>query len=137
MWVIGDALAAHEAATVLCNQQVILNADTAKVLVGLQQVKVEELLAVSFFLPKVDEVGDEVDTWFISYDEAWFQFASHAQAVGTKLFQVGARLLVETYVYLAQSFHIVYVHTHHMSQSVRQEHGVGTSTYGFFRVTLH
>ena len=31
----------------------------------------------------------------------------------------------------------MYVHTHHVSQSVRHEHGVSASLYGLFGVALH
>ena len=40
---VGDALLAQEAATVLGDEDVVLNADTAEVLIGLQLVEVQEL----------------------------------------------------------------------------------------------
>ena len=44
---IRNALLSQESATVLGNQHIVLDTDTAKVLVGLDFVEVQELLAVA------------------------------------------------------------------------------------------
>ena len=41
---IRNALFSEETAAILCNEDVVLNADTTEVLVGLQQVVVDEVL---------------------------------------------------------------------------------------------
>ena len=87
-------------------------------------------------LPVVDEGRNEVDTWFVGHHEVLLQAASHAEAVGAKL--VGwLHLVVETNVFLVERLHVMHVKTHHVSKSVRQEHGMCTSPYGFLGVALH
>ncbi len=88
-------------------------------------------------LPVVDERWDEIDAWLVGKNKTFLQLAAHTQTVGAELFEVRTRLLVEAHVDLSQSFHIVNVHTHHMSQSVRQEHSVSTGFHGLVRVALH
>ena len=100
-YVIGDALVTQEAAAVLGNQYVVFNADATKVLVGFQLVEAEKILAVTAGLPLVDEGRDEVDARLVGNHETFFQLTTHAQTVSTKLFQVGACLVVETYIDLA------------------------------------
>ena len=70
---------------------------------------------MAFLAPEVDEVGDEVDARLVSDDEALLQPSAHAQTVGAKLLEVGACLIVEAYVDLSQTLHIVHVHTHHVA----------------------
>ena len=134
---IGDALVAQEAAAVTGNEHVVLDADSTKVFVCFDFVETQELFAVTTGFPLVDECRDEVDAWLVGDDKALFQLATHAQAVGAKLFEVRTRLVVETDIDLAQSFHVVNIHSHHVAQSVRQEHGVGTGTNGLVGVALH
>ena len=131
------ALASNESATVLRNEHIVFNSYASKVLVGLKQVKVDELLAVAAGLPVVYKCRNEVDTRLVSHHEALLQTTSHAQTVGTKLFEVRSRLLVEAHVYLVQVLHVVNVHSHHVSKTVRQEHGVCSGAYSLFRVALH
>ena len=52
---IGDALGAKEAATILRDEDIVLDTDATEVLIGLQLVEVEEFLAMSAGLPVVDE----------------------------------------------------------------------------------
>ena len=134
---IGDALRAKESATLLRDENVILDADAAEVLIRLELVEVDELLAVSAGFPVVDERRDEIDAGLVGKHETFLQLAAHTQTVGAELFEVRACLLVEAHVYLSQSLHVVYIHTHHVSQTVRQEHRVGTSLHGLVRVALH
>ena len=134
---VGDALRTEEAAAVGSDEQVVLNTDASEVLVGVEKVEVEELLAVALRAPEVDEVGDEVDTWLVGDDEALLQPSAHAQAVGAELLKVRTRLLVEAHVNLPQAFHVVHVHTHHVAKSVRQEHRMRPCAYSFFSITLH
>ena len=63
--VVGDALRAEETATVLRDQDIILDADAAEVLIGLELVEVQELLAMSAGLPVVDEGWNEVDAGLV------------------------------------------------------------------------
>ena len=86
--------------------------------------------------PVVDEVGDEVDTRLVGDDEALLEAASHAEAVGAKLLEVGSCLLVKSHIDLVEGLHVVDVHTHHVAQSVGQEHGVGTLAHGLLGVAL-
>ena len=65
------------------------------------------------------------------------QPTTHTQTVGAKLLQVGARLVVESHVDLSQSLHVVYVHAHHVAQSVGQEHGVSALTHRLVNVAPH
>ena len=87
-------------------------------------------------LPFVDKGGNEVYAGLVGNDKSFLQAASHAQGVGAEL-RGGARLLVVAYVHLAQSFHVVHVHAHHVSQSVRQEEGVRSGGHGLAGVALH
>ena len=134
---VGNAFRTKETAAVLCDEDIVLNADTAKVLVSLKLIEIDELLAMSAGLPIVDEGRDEVDARFVGKHETFFELAAHTQTVRSKLFKIRTCLFVETYIDLSQSFHVVNVHTHHVSQSVRQEHGVCTSGNGCVGITLH
>ena len=98
---IRDALVAKEAATILRNQHVVLDADAAEVLVGLQQVEVQELLAMTLGTSLVDEGMNEIDAGLVSHHKALFQLSAHAQAVGAELLQIGTCLVVETHVNLS------------------------------------
>ena len=49
--VIGDEALAQEAATICCDQHIILDTDAAKVLVFFDLVKAEEILVDAFFAP--------------------------------------------------------------------------------------
>ena len=123
---IRDTLRSEESATLLRDEDIVLDADATEVLIGLQLVEIQEFLAMPAGLPVVDEGRNEIDTWLVGHHEAFFQLTTHTQTVGTKLFQIRTCLLVEAHVDLSETLHIVHVHTHHMSQSVRQEHRVGT-----------
>ena len=134
---VGNAFRTKETAAVLCDEDIVLNADTAKVLVSLKLIEIDELLTMSAGLPVVDEGRDEIDTWFVGEDEAFLESATHTETVCAKLFEVRARLLVESDIDLSQTFHVVDVHTHHVTQSVRQEHRVGTGSDGSVGIALH
>ena len=92
---------------------------------------------MAFLPPEVDKVGDEVDAWFVGDNESFLQASAHTQTVCPKLLQIRTCLLVEADIDLSETFHIVYVHTHHVSQSVRQEHRMGTGSYSLVGVALH
>ena len=68
---VGDAALAEETAAVLGDEQVVLNADSTEVLVGLQLLVVEELLAMSLGPPLVNEGRNEIDAWLIGNDKAF------------------------------------------------------------------
>ena len=131
------ALLAEEAAAVLGDEDVVLDADAAEVLILFDFVEAEELLAVAALAPVVDEGRDEVDARLVGDDEAFLQAAPHAQGVGTELVENGARLLVEAHVDLVEILHVVHVHAHHVAQSVRQEHGVGAGAHSLLGVAFH
>ena len=87
--------------------------------------------------PVVDEVGDEVDARLVGDDEAFLQTTTHAQAIRTKLVENRARFRVETHVDLVEIFHVVHVHSHHVTESVRQEKRVSTGSHGLLGVATH
>ena len=68
---VRDALVAQEATAVLGNQHVVLDADATKVLVGLQLVEVEEILAVAAGFPLVDEGRDESQRPLQGFPQQW------------------------------------------------------------------
>jgi hypothetical protein len=98
---VGDALGTEESAAVLGDQQVVLNTDATEILVGLEFVEIKELLTMSLFPPKVDKMGDEVDTGFVGQYKALFQFATHTQTISAELFKVRTRFVIEPYVDLS------------------------------------
>ena len=51
---------------------------------------------MSLGAPLVDELRNEIDTGLVGHHKAFLQTATHAQAVGAKLFEVRTRLFVET-----------------------------------------
>ena len=87
--------------------------------------------------PLVDECRNEVDARLVGNDESLLQPPPHAQTVRAELFEVGARLVVEADVGLPQALHVVNVHTHHVAQAVRQEHGVRPGLQGVVGIALH
>ena len=66
---VRDALGTEETAAVAGDEDIVLDAHTSEVLIGLQQVEVDELLAVSALFPVIDEGRDEVDARLIGNDE--------------------------------------------------------------------
>ena len=98
---VGDALCAQEAATILGNQYVVLYADAAKVTVCLDFVETQELFTVAALAPVVNEGRYKIDAWLVGNDKTLFQPAPHTQTVGAKLFEVGAGLVVKSDVYLS------------------------------------
>ena len=78
---------------------------------------------------------DEVDAWLVGHHESWLQTTSASQTVQSEL-RRWLHLIVEAHVVLSESLHVVYVHSHHVTESVWHEQGM-TSTYSLFRVTLH
>ena len=133
---VRNAFVTEETTTVGSNQHIVLDADTAKVLIGVDNVKIEEVLIDTFLAPEVDEVGDEVDTGFVGHHKTFFQATSEAQTCGTKL-TAGASFSIVTYVDLSKTFHIVHVHTHHVTQAVGQEESVSTCLNSIFCIALH
>ena len=55
--VVGYTLVAHEAASALHDEQVVLYAHAAEVLILLNLVEAEEVLAAALAAPQVDEMG--------------------------------------------------------------------------------
>ena len=135
--VVGDAVFADEATTVMGDEHVVFYAYATEVLVGFELVVTQEVFAMAFGAPFVDEGGNEVDAWFVGNDKAFFESAAHAQTVGAKLFEVRTGLLVKSYIHLVEILHVVHVHTHHVSQTMRQEHCMGTGTHSLLGVALH
>ena len=134
---IRDTALAEEAAAIGSNQDIIFDADAAEILIGLQLVEVKEVLTVSACFPIIDEGRDEIDARLVCYNKALLQSAPHAQTVRTELLQIRTGLLVETYVNLPETFHVVNIHAHHMSETVRQEHGMGSCADSLLCITLH
>ena len=66
-----------------------------------------------------------------------FQTASETQGVGAELVEARTGFLVKSHIGLPQTFHVVHVHTHHMSQSVGQEKRMCTVLHGLFGIALH
>lgn len=136
-WMIWDTLLAEEAAAVACDENVVLDTDSTEILVCLQLFIVDEVLVETLSAPFVDEGWDEVDSRFVCNNEAFFKSAAHAQAVCSELLQIRSCFIVKAHVGLSESLHVVYVHTHHVAQSVRQEHGVSASPYSLLRIAHH
>ena len=133
---VGDGVLAEDAAAVGGDEEVVFQTDAAEVLVGLQQVVVDELLVEAFGTPLVDEGGDEVDAGLVGEHPPGLYAAAAAQAVGAEL-GGGAHLVVEADVDLSEAFHVVYVHAHHVSEAVLQEHGVGAGFDGIGGIAFH
>ena len=76
--VVGNALFAQETATVGGDEHVVFDANAAKVLECFDFVEVQEFSIYAFLAPKVDEVGNEVDTRFVGNYVAHFEFAAKA-----------------------------------------------------------
>ena len=72
---VRNAIFAYEAATIIGDEQIVLNTDTTEVLIGLQLVEVDELLAVAAGFPVIDQCGNEVDTRLVGDDKAFLQTA--------------------------------------------------------------
>ena len=66
-----------------------------------------------------------------------FQPASETEGVGAELVETRTGFLVKSHVGLPQTFHVVHVHTHHVSQSVGQEKRMCAVLHGLFGVALH
>lgn len=122
--VVGDAVFADEATTVMGDEHVVFYAYATEVLVGFELVVTQEVFAMAFGAPFVNEGGNEVDAWFVGNDKAFFESAAHAQTVGAKLFEVRTGFFVKAHVDLVERFHVVYVHSHHVAQAVGKEHGM-------------
>ena len=130
------ALSAEEAAAILGDEQVVFYSDAAEVFVCLYFVVADEIGMQSLGLPVVNEVGDEIDAWFIGHHEILLESTAHAQAVGSELCG-GLCFFVEAHILLSEPLHVVYVHTHHVTQSVRQKECMSSSPYGLFGIALH
>ena len=90
----------------------------------------------AFAFPFIDQSRDEINARFVGHDPTFLQTASATQAVRTEL-RGRLHFVVEAHISLSQPFHVVYVHAHHVPQTVREEHGVRSVAYGFFRVAFH
>ena len=115
---VGNDVVAEEAATVFGDEDVVFQSDTAKILVGLHQFVVDEVLVQSLRTPIVDEVGNEIDARFIGHDKSFLQTLAAAQGIGAELC-AGLYLFVEADVVLSESFHIVNIETHHVAKTMR------------------
>lgn len=135
-WMIRYAVFAQESATIFGDEYIVLNSDTTEIFIGLNLVEVEEFCTVTGCLPVVDEGRDEVNSRLVGYHKTFLQTATHTQAVGTELLQIRAYLFVETNVNLVEVLHVVNIHSHHVAQTMRQEHGVCSSLYSLFCITL-
>ena len=70
-WMIRNAVFANESATIIGDEYIVFDADSTKVLVGLNLIKIEEFCTVTLCLPVIDKSRDEVYTWLISYNESF------------------------------------------------------------------
>ena len=134
---VGDPVLAEEAAAIFSDEHVVFNADAAEVLICFEFVEVYPFGAVARCAPVIDKRGDEVDAGFVGDHETGFEAAPHSEAIGAELVEDRSRLLVEAYINLAESLHVVDIEAHHVAESVRKEHGVCTGSYGLLRVAPH
>ena len=88
-------------------------------------------------LPVIDEGGDEVNAGFVGHHKALLQTTATTQIAGAKLVQIGAHLIIEAHVDLTEALHIVHIHTHHVTKTVNEEHGMSAVSQGIIRVALH
>ncbi len=134
--VVGDDVVSEYAGSVGGDEEVVLDADAAKVAVLVYDVKVEILGIGTLGFPLVDESGDEVDARLISDDESLLQAPAEAEAGGAEL---GRRLylVIKSDVLLSESFHIVYVHAEHVAESVGEEERVGAGCCCLLGIAAH
>ena len=115
VYVVGDSILAQETASLCCDEDVVLQTDASKVLVGLYLIKAEEFCTMSFALPVVDERRDKVDAWFVGNDKSLLQTASHAKTTCSELVEIWSYLIIKANIHLIKGLHVVYVHAHHMT----------------------
>ena len=127
---------ANEATTVFGYEYVVFYAYATKILVFLQFVEAQEVGTMLVGFPFVDKGRNKVYAWFIGNHKSFFQTASHSQAVCSKLFEVRTGFFIKTYVYLVKVLHIVNVHTHHVAESVWQEHSVCSVANSLFGIAF-
>ena len=71
---------AEDTVAVCGDEQVVFDADAAKILVSFQLVVIDELLELAFGLPHIDECRDEVDARLVGDHEARLQGLAAAQS---------------------------------------------------------
>lgn len=131
---LGDGFA-KDTATVCGDEDVVFDADSAKVLPLLEFVEVDVVLVGALSMPLIDEGRDEVAAGLIGDDKAGLEATTAAEAAETEL-SGGARLVVVADVDLAVVFHIVHVEAHHVTETVRHEKTVGTVDDDVIEVAL-
>ena len=135
--VIRDALLAEVAAAVGSDEEVVLEADSAKVEVLFHLVEVDELGIVFAGTPVVEQGGNEVDAGLIGHHKALLHPTAAAQEVRSELIQIGAHFIVEAHIDLPEAFHIVHVHAHHVAKAVDKEHGMSAVDQRVLGVAFH
>ena len=65
--------ATEDAATVVGDEEVVLDADSTEILICLELVEVDEVLVEAFCTPFVDESGDEIYSWLVGDNETGLQ----------------------------------------------------------------
>ena len=88
-------------------------------------------------LPFVNKCRDEINARLVSHDKSLLKFPSHSETVCAELVKYGSCLFIESNVYLVKSLHVMNIHSHHVSQAMRHEHGVCSSSYSLFSVSFH
>lgn len=101
VYVVGDSILAQETASLCCDEDVVLQTDASKVLVGLYLIKAEEFCTMSFALPVVYERRDKVDAWLVGHHPTLMQTSSTAKTVGAELIQIRTNLFVKSHIRLS------------------------------------
>ena len=131
---LGYRLAKHTAA-ILGYENIVLDADTAKVFPFLELVEVDEVLVGAFGMPFVDKGGHEVGSGLVGNDVAGLETASATKHVEAEL---GGRtgLVVVAYINLAVVLHVVNIEAHHVAKAVRHEERMSAVGYDVVDVAL-
>ena len=97
-------------------------------------IVVDEFRELALTFPQIHQFGDEVDARLDGQDEAGFQLAAQAERFPSELRALGLSVVAD--INLAEILHIVYVESHHVAQSARHEHGMGTRFHRLHRIAF-
>ncbi len=86
--------------------------------------------------PLVDKGRDEIDARLIGDDKSLLQTTSHAQGSKTKLSR-WSDFIVIAHIDLSKIFHIMYIQSHHVPQSVRHKQGMCSGSNGLVHIATH
>lgn len=131
---LGDGFA-QDAAAGLGDEDVVLDADTAKVFPLLKFVEVDKVFVGAFGMPFVDEGGNEVAAGLVGDYEAGLELATAAEAGQTKLVG-GTGLIIVAHINLTIVLHIMDIQAHHVAEAVRHEETVSAISYDIINIAL-